>query len=189
MAERAAIEGGDKLDFVGVPQKNRHIVETIRNVGYIGVMLNEEDFFNAVVWATNTVDRFETHFKTLGDRVAIPIRELDIFEKPLLVSAYFVLIIYYFRRGNRDIVASLKQRINYVSMFQYMPPEHIQIMRNWDDYMADVKRRLHVGDFSAPDMTSVTGTRDIYDFYMKAISKERAGYIREMRKENGLIED
>lgn len=180
----------DSLGLAGMPQKNKLIVETIRSAGYIAVMLNEEDFYNAVIWATNAVDRFEMDYRQkLNDKIVIPISELKGIDKPMLVNAYLLLIIYYHRRGNVDLVSSLKLRfLNNVAKFQYLPPDHVVIMANWDTYMADVKRRLGVGDHSAPDMTNVAGTRDIFDYYQGVIKKEKEQYRREMSKEAGLGE-
>lgn len=174
----------EQLEFVGVAPKNKLISETIRRSGYIAVMLNEDDFFSAVVWATNAVDRFETSYKrAINDRICIPVSELKDIEKPMLISAYMILLIHYSRKGNAPLVSSLKDRLMNVAKFQYMPAEHVKIMANWDTYMADVRRRMGVGDFSAPDMKDVSGTKDTFDHYRSLIKKEQKSFEESLKKE------
>ncbi|MDL2263044.1 hypothetical protein LJC31_00165 [Synergistaceae bacterium OttesenSCG-928-I11] len=179
----------EPLEFVGVQPRNRHIDEMVRKVGYIGVMFNNDDFFDAVIWASNLVDEYEKHFDTLGDRVAIPFDELGDFKKAELIDAYLLLIVYYYRKGNFRVLESLKSRFMTVAKFQNLPKEHVSVMRNWDDYMADVKKKMEQDDYSAPDIGDLGGTEDLFEYYKGVVEKEQQAFKDEMRKEKGLRVD
>jgi hypothetical protein len=179
----------EPLEFVGVQPRNRHIDEMVRKVGYIGVMFNNDDFFDAVVWATNLVDKYEKHYAELGCRVAIPIEELGDFKKSELINAYHLLIVYYHKKGSFRVLESLKSHLMTVAKFQNMPGDHAKVMRNWDDYMADVKRKMEQDDYSAPDIGDLGGTEGVFEYYNSIIESEQQAFKDEMRKKNGLRVD
>jgi hypothetical protein len=177
------------LEFVGAQQKNKHIDETVRKVGYLGVMFNNDEFFDAVVWASNLVDSYEKYYTEFGNRVAIPIEELVGFKKTDLIDAYLLLIVYYYRKGDFRVLESLKTGLLTVARFQNISSEHVQVMRNWDDYMANVKRKMEQDDYSAPDIGDLGGTKGVFDYYKGMVEKEQQTFKNEMRKESGLRVD
>ena len=179
----------EQLEFVGVQPRNKHIDDMVRKVGYIGVMFNNDDFFDAVIWATNLVDEYEKLYATFGDRVVIPLDELGSLKKSELVDAYLLLIVYYHRKGNFRILESLKSRFMTVAKFQNVPKEHVPVMRSWDDYMADVKRKMEQDDYSAPDIGDLGGTEELFEYYKGVVEKEQQAFKEEMRKESGLRVD
>jgi hypothetical protein len=161
----------------------------VKKVGYIGVMFNSEDFFDAVVWATNLADKYEKHYAELGDRVAIPIEELGDFRKSELIDAYYLLIIYYHRKSNFRILESLKSHLMTVAKFQNIHREHVLVMRNWDNYMADVKRKMEQDDYSAPDIGDLGGTEGVFEYYKSLVERDQQTFKDELRKESGLRVD
>lgn len=168
------------------PVRASHIEDTMKSVGYLGLMINTDEFYQAAIWSSNMIERYESRLKEIGEhRVAVPIEELGGFNKTLLANAYLLLIVYYHRKGNAQLVELLQKRLMGIAKFQEMPEGHRPIMAAWDEYVATMRRNMKLGDYSAPDMSEIEGTRHIYDHYKTLIEKERSRYRDELSKESG----
>ena len=178
----------EEMEFVGVMPRNKTIVDQIRRQGYIGVMFNKDDFMDAVIWASNLVNDYERFTASVKDRVVIPIEELP-YEKPDLVNAFILLIIYYHRKGNLVVAEELKKHFWTVAKFQDIPHENVSVMAGWDEYMSEAKRRMDRDDFSTPEIGKLEGTEKIFEHYKALIAKEKESFQEELRKEKGLKAD
>jgi hypothetical protein len=176
----------EPLEFVGVQPRNKHIDDVIRKVGYMSVTFNNNDFFDAVIWATNLTDKYEKHYAELGNRVVIPLEELGDFKKSELIDAYHLLLLYYHKKSNFNVLELLKSHLMTVAKFQNIAKEHVKVMRNWDDYMADVKSKMERDDYSAPDIGDLGGTEEVFEHYKDMIEREQLAFKDKMRKEIGL---
>lgn len=175
-------------EFVGAQPRNRNILDVIRKDGYLGVMFNNDDLLDAVIWSSNYIDAYERHCNALGERVVIPMSELGDFRKKDLIDAYLILIIYYHRRSDFMQVEALKTGFMTVAKFQELPEEDVKIMKHWDAYMEEVKKRMEQDDFSAPEM-DMAGTGNKYEHYKTVVQQEQERFKEELRKEKGLRVD
>ena len=178
----------EEMEFVGVLPRNRTIVDQIRRMGYLSVMFNKDDFMDAVIWASNLVNDYERFASSQKDRVVIPIEELP-YEKPDLVSAFILLIIYYHRKGNLIVAEELKKSFWTVAKFQNIPIEDVPVMAGWDEFMSEAKRRMDRDDFSTPEIGKLEGTEKKFEHYKALIAKEKEAFQEELRKEKGLKAD
>ena len=173
----------DDMEFAGVLPRNRAVVDLIRREGYIGVMFNKDDFMDAVIWSSNLVNDYERFLGAQGDRVVIPLEELP-YEKPDLINAFILLIIYYHRKGNLIVAEELKKLFSTVAKFQKILPDDIPVMAGWDAYMSEAKRRMDHDDFSTPEIGNLEGTEKKYEHYKAMVAEERGSFKEKLQREN-----
>lgn len=175
------------LDLAGrQPRRSTHIEDTMRGVGYLGLMVNVDEFYQAAIWASNMIDRYDQFSRPMVDRIVIPIEDLRGFDKKIVVQSYYLLIVYYHRKGNTHLVEMLLNQLMNLAKFQTMKRADIPVMEMWDDYLADMRQNMRLGDFSAPPGHALEGKKDVLDRYRALVEKERESFRKELRKESGL---
>lgn len=178
------------LELAGhTPRQSSHIADTMRSVGYLGLMLNIDEFYQAAIWASNMIDRYDQFSRPMIDKIVIPIDLLipKNYDKKVIINSFYLLIVYYHRKGNKDLVETLAGQLMNVAKFQPVKKKDIKIMEMWEDYLSDMKHKLRLGDFSAADGHSLEGTKKIYDHYVALVEKERKSFRNELCRENGLV--
>ncbi|MDR1471254.1 MAG: hypothetical protein LBS75_01910 [Synergistaceae bacterium] len=118
-------------EFCGEMPKNKSIVSRIRDNGYYGVLLNKDDFMDAVVWSANLVYEYRDFFLNHKRRIVIPLAELPFWKKDL-VNAHFIMLIYYNMKSNFVLVEEFKLSLYTVARFQDVAEEDIRTLEQCD---------------------------------------------------------
>ena len=171
----------EKMEFTGRQPKNMSIVYRIRDHGYMDVMFNNDDFIDAVVWATNVVYEYDDHFNSNKfERVVIPLEELP-FLKLDIENAHMLLLIYYNMRQNFVLVEKIKQSLYTVARFQKIADEDAPLMKKIGERMAEAAKN-HERDFKFDDKPELTGAEKKYNSYAHMVTEQIEKYREECAK-------
>ncbi|MDR3279248.1 MAG: hypothetical protein LBT23_01940 [Synergistaceae bacterium] len=162
----------EELEFVGARPKNQSIVSRIRDHGYIGVMLNKEDFLDAVVWAANVVYEYKDFFNSRhrSSRILLSVDELP-FLKQDVVSAHFIMIFYYNMKQNYVLIEQFKQSLYTVARFQKIAPEDSELMKKVDERLAKLSAQEE-NEFNFNTEPELKGAEKQYNYYSALVTKE-----------------
>jgi hypothetical protein len=175
--------GGKKevMEFIGARPKNQSIVSRVRDHGYMSVMFNNDDFIDAVVWATNVVYEYNGFFSAgQSDRVVIPMEELP-FLKLDVENSHFLLLIYYNMRKNYVLVEQMKQSLYTLARFQKIDPADIEMMKRVDKRMAEAAKTGEYG-FNFNSEPELEGGEKKYHCYSRLVTDQIEKYREECAK-------
>jgi hypothetical protein len=177
-----AVGKREEREFVGSRPKNQAIVSRIRDHGYVGVMLNKEDFLDAVVWASNVVYEYKDFFNSRhrSKRIVISVDDLP-FLKLDVVNAHFIMIFYYNMKQNYVLLEQFKQSLYTAARFQKIAPEDTELMKKIDEKLAEISIRED-NDFNFNSEPELKGAEKQYNHYSSLVTKEIEHYREECAK-------
>jgi hypothetical protein len=161
-------------EFSGVMPKNQSILSRVRDHGYVGVMLNKEDFMDAVVWAANMVYEYKDFFAAMKRRIVIPLSELPYWKQDI-INAHFIMLNYYNMKKNFVLLEEFKLSLYTIARFQEIAEEDIDVMKRWDSHIAELQQRDSSNDFNIPEDTddpTLRGTEKKYEDYSRLVTNE-----------------
>lgn len=167
-------------EFCGEMPKNRSIVSRIRDNGYYGVLMNKDDFMDAVVWSANIVYEYKDFFSGHRHRIVIPLIELP-FWKEDLVNAHFIMLIYYNMKNNFILMEELKLSLYTVARFQNIAEEDIRVIERWDKYSMRPDKNQEVQEINAEPAGLGSANRTL-DRYSRLVTQEIEKYRSEFTK-------
>jgi len=175
----------EKMEFIGGQPKNLSIVRCIRDHGYIGVMFNQEDFMDAVVWSANAVYEYGSFFESYKlEQIVIPIEEFP-FEKQDLENAHMIMIVYYNMKENFVLVEKIKQSLYTMARFQKIEDNDIELMKKISERMTEAKRRSE-HDFNFHDMQGLPGAEKKINYYSSRVTEQIEKYMEQCIKATGI---
>jgi len=172
----------EEREFVGSRPKNQSIVSRVRDHGYTGVMLNKEDFLDAVVWAANVVyeykDFFNSHHRS--SRIVLSIDDLPQLKLDV-INAHFIMIFYYNMKQNFVLVEQFKQSLYTVARFQKIAPEDTDMMKKVDERLSKLSAQAE-NDFNFNSEPDLQGAEKQYNYYSSLVTQEIEHYRDECAK-------
>ncbi|MDR1916595.1 MAG: hypothetical protein LBQ58_08485 [Synergistaceae bacterium] len=168
-------------EFYGEMPKNKSIVSRIRDNGYYGVMLNKDDFMDAVVWSANIVYEYKDYFASHKHRIVIPLTELP-FLKEDLVNAHFIMIVYYGMKYNFILVEELKLSLYTVARFQKIAEEDIASIERWDKHALQCNELNTSNDPTNLESGVFRGGEKTCEKYSHLVTQEIEKYRGELLK-------
>jgi hypothetical protein len=160
----------EEIEFVGEKPKNKSIVTQIRNHGYMGVMFNNDDFLDAVVWATNVVFEYRNFFKSRGPKLVVTSLDDLPFIKLDVINAHFLLIHYYNMKGYFVPVEQFKQSLYSVARFQKIAAEDAEMIKRLGKRLSPNTKNENYFNFSAKH--ELCGTEKKYNQYAAMVTAE-----------------
>ena len=175
------IKQSEKMEFIGAQPKNSSIIYRIRDHGYVGVMFNNDDFLDAVVWAANIVYEYDNFFDSRkSERVLIPLDELP-FLKLDVENAHMIMLVYYKMKQNFVLAEKVKQSLYTLARFQKIADEDKEIMKKIGERIADAEKR-HEEEFNFYDIPELTGSEKKYNSYASRVTDQIEKYREECAK-------
>jgi len=175
----------EKMDFIGGQPKNLSIVRCIRDHGYMGVMFNQEDFMDAVIWSANGVYEYGNFFESnkLEQQIVIPLEELP-FEKRDLENAHLIMLIYYNMKENFVLVEKIKQSLYTLARFQKIADGDTELMKQISERMTSSAERDEY-DFNFNDMRGLPGAEKKINYYSSRVTDQIEKYMGQCVKATG----
>jgi len=171
----------EKMEFVGKQPRNISIVNRIRDHGYVGVMFNNDDFMDAVVWASNVVYEYENFFNSGNSaQIVIPIDELP-FLKVDLENAHLILLIYYKMKQNFVLGEKIKQSLYTVARFQKIANEDAELMKKISERAVEAARHFEQ-DFDFKDIPELASAEKKISQYSSRVTDQIEKYREECVK-------
>jgi hypothetical protein len=172
----------EEREFAGVLPKNQSIVSRVRDHGYISVMMNKDDFMDAVVWAANVVYEYKDFFQNnCANKIVIPESELP-FLKLDLVNAHLIMLVYYGMKQNYVLIEQFKQSLYTVARFQKISERDAEHMKKIDERMAETHDPLKDDGFNFPTEEHLQGSEKQFDYYSRLVTEEIEKYREECAK-------
>ncbi|MDR1966880.1 MAG: hypothetical protein LBQ36_09230 [Synergistaceae bacterium] len=169
-------------EFVGARPKNQSIVSRVRDHGFMAVMMNKEDFMDAVVWAANVVYEYKDFFGAkCSNRIVISLSELP-FLKLDVVNAHFIMLFYYNMKQNFVLIEQLKQSLYTAARFQKIAEKDVELMKQVDERMTRFRDPLSEDGFNFPTDRELQGAEKQYDFYSHLVTEEIEKFREECAK-------
>ncbi|MDR3164456.1 MAG: hypothetical protein LBU13_02665 [Synergistaceae bacterium] len=160
----------EEIEFVGQRMKNQSIVSRIRDHGYMGVMFNNEDFLDAVVWAANVVFEYRDFFNSRKSEVIVAsLNELPFFKLDV-INAHFVLLHYYNMKKNFVLVEQFKQSLYSVARFQKIADADADVIKKADERLSQSIK--NEDDFNFNTEPELHGAEKKYNQYASLVTAE-----------------
>ncbi|GHV32627.1 hypothetical protein FACS1894167_15630 [Synergistales bacterium] len=166
-------------EFFGSSPRNSDIADKIRSDGYVGVMFDQKEFIDAVIWAANVVYEYMDFFRDFSNRAVASVKELPYLREDLL-NAHQIMIIYY--KMKKDLVFSeeFKLSLYTIAIFQDMEQGHASVVKAVEDRMTengDTPSALSLSSIGV-DAPKIDGAdaKKLYDHYVALAHSDSKKY-------------
>ena len=171
----------EKMEFIGAKPKNMSVIRRVRDHGYMGVMFNNDDFIDAVIWAANIVHAYGNFLEINKiEQIVIPLEELP-FDKPDVENAHMLMLIYYDMKQNFMLAEKMKQSLYTLARFQRIEENDMILMKKIGERMAEAAKRDEL-DFNFNDMSELTGAERKYNYYASRVTDQIEVYREKCMK-------